>query len=192
MVDPSARQDQVHARGEGREKITVYPARRVITMDELPDATAVAVAGDRIVAGRHGRGPARRGNGGRHLRRRGGVRRADRPASASDPRRDHLTEVIAIGDWVPGPDVPASTSAADYRQRLAAAERRLSDPDEWLFSWGYHRLWHGPLDRARRWTRSARRPVVVWQRSCHEWFLNTAAIDALGLTARGHERPRPG
>ena len=33
------------------EKITVYPARRVITMDpELPDATAVAVAGDRIVA----------------------------------------------------------------------------------------------------------------------------------------------
>ena len=23
----------------------------------------------------------------------------------------------------------------------------------------------------------------MWQRSCHEWFLNTAAIDALGITA---------
>ena len=56
-------------------------------------------------------------------------------------------------------------------------------PDEWLFSWGYHKLWHGPLDRAALDAISTSRPIVVWQRSCHEWFLNTAAIEALGLTA---------
>lgn len=168
------------------EKITVYPARRVITMDpELPDATAVAVAGDRIVAV-------------------GTIKDLLDAGTVDDTFADavvcaglidqHLhpilgattlmTEVIAIEDWVlPDRTYPASTSAADYRQRLAAAERGLSDPDEWLFSWGYHRLWHGPLDRAALDAISTRRPVVVWQRSCHEWFLNTAAIDALGLTA---------
>ena len=168
------------------EKITVYPARRVITMDpELPDATAVAVAGDRIVAV-------------------GTIKDLLDAGTVDDTFADavvcaglidqHLhpilgattlmTEVIAIEDWVlPDRTYPAATSAADYRQRLAAAERGLSDPDEWLFSGGYHRLWHGPLDRAALDAISTRRPVVVWQRSCHEWFLNTAAIDALGLTA---------
>jgi len=60
---------------------------------------------------------------------------------------------------------------------------RAAPPVEWLFSWGYHALWHGPLDRAGLDAVSATRPIMVWQRSCHEFYLNTAAIDALGLTA---------
>ena len=177
------------------EKITVYPARRVITMDpELPDATAVAVAGDRIVAV-------------------GTIEDLLDAGTVDDTFADavvcaglidqHLhpilgattlmTEVIAIEDWVlPDRTYPASTSAADYRQRLAAAERRLSDPDEWLFSWGYHRLWHGPLDRAALDAISTRRPVVVWQRSCHEWFPQHGGHRRARADGRGHERPRPG
>ena len=95
-----------------------------------------------------------------------------------------MTEVIAIEDWVlPGRTFRAANGAADYRRRLVDADRRLSDPGEWLFSWGYHRLWHGDLDRSVLDTVSATRPIAVWQRSCHEWYLNSAAIATLGLTA---------
>lgn len=94
-----------------------------------------------------------------------------------------MTEVIAIEDWVlPGRTFRAANGAADYRRRLADADQRLTDPGEWLFSWGYHRLWHGDLDRSVLDTISRTRPIVVWQRSCHEWYLNSAAIAALGLS----------
>ncbi len=161
----------------------VYTARRVITMDDaVPDATAVAVRDGRIVA----------------------VGSADDLDGVVDDTfasavlvpgliDQHLhpilgattltTEVIAIEDWVlPGRTFPAAKSPEDYRRRLMEAERSLP-AGEWLFSWGYHGLWHGPLDRSVLDTVSANRPIMVWQRSCHEFYLNSAAISALGLTA---------
>jgi len=164
---------------------TVFTARRVITMDPaLPEGTAVAVTDGRI----------------------SGVGRAEELCDAGtvdDTFADavicaglidqHLhpilgattlmTEVIAIEDWqLPGKTYPAAHSAQEYRERLTTAAQQLSKSDDWLFSWGYHKLWHGPLDRAALDSISAARPIAVWQRSCHEWYLNSAAIDALGLT----------
>ncbi len=163
---------------------TVFTARKVITMDPAhPDATAVAVADGRVVAVGSP---------------------TDLIGEVDDTFADaillpglidqHLhpilgasslmTEIIAVEDWVlPHRTFPAAHSPEEYRRRLADACSALADPDEWLFSWGYHRLWHGDLNRSILDTVSATRPIVVWQRSCHEWFLNTAAIDALGLTA---------
>ncbi|MFN8070956.1 MAG: amidohydrolase [Mycobacterium sp.] len=164
---------------------TVFTARRIITMDpDIADAEAVAVRDGRIVAvGAAG----------------------DLGGEVDDTFADavlvpglidqHLhpilgattltTEVIAIEDWVlPGRTFPAAHSPEEYRARLAGAERALP-PGEWLFSWGYHALWHGPLDRTALDAVSATRPIMVWQRSCHEFFLNSAAITALGLTAEG-------
>ncbi len=164
---------------------TVFTARRVITMDPArPEATAVAVRDGRVT----------------------GVGAADELSVAGtldDTFADaiicaglidqHLhpvlgattlvTEVIAIEDWaLPDRTCPAAHSEAEYQQRLVAADRTLP-PGEWLISWGYHKLWHGPLDRARLDQVSASRPIVIWQRSCHEFFLNSAAIDALELRA---------
>jgi predicted amidohydrolase YtcJ len=94
------------------------------------------------------------------------------------------TAVIATEDWVlPEQTFPAAHSHDEYLARLRTAEAELDDPDEWLFSWGYHRLWHGTLDRSVLDTVSSTRPIGVWQRSCHEFFLNSAAIDTLGITA---------
>ncbi|MCB0933747.1 MAG: amidohydrolase [Mycobacterium sp.] len=164
---------------------TVFVARRIITMDpDIPDATAVTVTDGRIIAV-------------------GDLDKLGRDANVDHTFAEavicpglidqHLhpilgattlvTEVIAIEDWVlPNRTFPAARNADDYRQRLIEAERGLDDPDEWLFSWGYHKLWHGPLDRAALDAVSATRPIAVWQRSCHEFYLNTAAIKALGLT----------
>lgn len=171
---------------------TVFTARRIITMDPArPEATAVAVADGRIVAV----------GSPDELRGTGRVDQTFADAIVCPGLIDqHLhpilgattltTEVIAIEDWtLPGHDFPAAQSPQQYRDRLFAAEQRLR-PGDWLISWGYHALWHGPLDRTILDRVSTSRPIVIWQRSCHEFFLNTAAIDALGLTPEdmgGHD-----
>lgn len=93
------------------------------------------------------------------------------------------TEVIAPEAWVmPRRTFPAATTAEEYDERMRASHAGL-EPGEWLFSWGFHSLWHGQLSRARLDELVGDRPAAVWQRSCHEWYLNTAALEALEITA---------
>lgn len=92
------------------------------------------------------------------------------------------TEIIAPEDWnLPRRPQRAALSPGEYDDRLRAAHKSLG-PGEWLFTWGWHRLWHGELDRDRLDALVGDRPTAVWQRSCHEWILNTAALAAIGLT----------
>ncbi len=168
----------------------IYRTRSIITMDPArPRADAVAVAGNKIIAV-------------------GSVSEVsneigDREFVVVDQFSDHIlvpglidqhlhpllgastltTSVIAPEEWVlPHRTFAAATSAAEYDDRLDEAHRSL-ESGAWLFSWGYHGLWHGELSRARLDRIAGDRPTAVWQRSCHEWFLNSAAIDALGITA---------
>lgn len=93
------------------------------------------------------------------------------------------TEVIAPEAWVmPERTFPAATTAPEYDERMRASHASLA-PGEWLFSWGFHNLWHGELSRQRLDHLVGDRPAAVWQRSCHEWFLNTAALAELEITA---------
>lgn len=92
------------------------------------------------------------------------------------------TEVIAPEEWVmPTRTFAAATTPDDYDRRLAEAHQTLAG-DEWLFSWGYHSLWHGDLDRGRLDSIVGDRPAAIWQRSCHEWYLSSGAIAELELT----------
>ena len=183
------------------EPVSVLLASQIITMDSgRPNARAVAVRGSRIVTV-------------------GSLEEVtsalrDEPFSI-DRTHEHdvilpglidqhlhpflgattlTTEVIATEDWhLPSRTFPAANSESEYRARLAAADAAIEDPDEWLFSWGYHSLWHGPLDRSVLDSISATRPIGIWQRSCHEFYMNTAAIDALGWNwprARRSSGPR--
>ena len=170
--------------------VTIFTAGKVLTMERSnPEATAVAVAGKRILAA----GSLDE------------VKAAldDSPFIVDQTFEDkvilpgfidqHLhpflgaltlaTEVVATEDWVlPGRTFKAANSASEYEARLNAADAAMKDPKEWLFSWGYHALWHGKLDRKLLDGISTTRPIMVWQRSCHEFYLNSAAIQALGLT----------
>ncbi len=171
------------------DRIVVYLARKIVTMHAgCPTATAVAVRGDRIVAvGSLDEVTAALG---------------DMPYDVDRSLADHVvlpglidqhlhpilgattlaTEVIATEDWVlPDHTFPAAHSHDEYVARLRAAERAITDPDEWLFSWGYHSLWHGELNREVLDSVSDSRPIAIWQRSCHEFYLNTAALDAFGM-----------
>ena len=164
----------------------------IVTLDERrPTATAVAIQGDRIVAvGDLDDVIASLG---------------DQPHAIDDTLGDRIvlpglidqhlhpilgattlaTEVVATEDWVlPDRTYPAAHSHDEYIARLTQAERAMADAGDWLFSWGYHRLWHGELNRDVLDTISDTRPIGVWQRSCHEFYFNTPALRRLGLFDR--------
>lgn len=172
------------------QETVVYVAARFDTMEpDRPTATAVAVRGPRIIAV----GSLEEVTAGLP----DGSYRVDESLTKTYVTPglidQHLhpilgastlmTEVISTEDWVlPGRTYPAARSPKEYLDRLTAAHEGLSDPTEWLFSWGYHALWHGPISRSVLDGISSTRPIGIWQRSAHEWYLNSAAIQALGLT----------
>lgn len=91
-------------------------------------------------------------------------------------------EVIAPEEWiVPGKVWKKAVEPREYLSRLREAIQS-EQSDDWFFTWGYHQYFHGPLDRQTLDSISGMRPVAVWHRSCHEFYLNTAALNALGLT----------
>jgi len=168
-------------------EIVVYPAKKVITMERSnPQATAVAVMGRQILLAAS---PAE-------------VETfiGDRPYRVDDtfaakvilpglidqhlhPLLGALTlavEVIAPEDWiVPGKVWQKACGPQEYMDRLRTA---LADGGNgWFFTWGYHQYFHGPLERQALDAISSTRPIAVWHRSCHEFYLNTAALNALGL-----------
>jgi predicted amidohydrolase YtcJ len=63
----------------------------------------------------------------------------------------------------------------DYLRRLQVIHQSL-ETGEPLLSWGYHKIWHGDLNRSILDQVSSERPIIIWQRSYHEMFVNSAAL----------------
>ncbi|MEY2968928.1 MAG: hypothetical protein RIQ64_1555 [Actinomycetota bacterium] len=178
-------------------RTVVYTARTIITMDVVrPRAEAVAVRDGRVVAiGDFSEVAAAIGADYRL------DSRFESNVLVAGLIDQHLhpmlgattltTEVIAPEDWcLPRVIHRSADSEAEYDLRMSAANERLA-PGEWLFSWGYHSLWHGKMDRARLDRLTSDRPTAVWQRSCHEWFLNSAALATIGMTRESCEGHGP-
>ena len=168
-------------------QLTVYPARKIVTMDpSMPTATVVAVRDDRIVAV--------------------GTMDTLRPwldayeYEIDDRLEDkvllpgfidpHLhpslassllarNEIVTPEDWVlPTGLIKGVTDRASYLARLGELVDRDKDSEEAFFTWGWNSYWHGALTRQDLDAISATRPIVVTQRSAHELILNTAALEA--------------
>ncbi len=176
----------------GMSEVRIMRARRFHTMEPgFPTADAVAVRGDRILAV---------GSFDTVVTALGDV-----PYEVDDTLSEYVVlpglidqhlhpltgaaalsmEIVSTEDWVlPDHTATAAHSAQEYLARLRAAEQALTDAGstEWLLTWGYHPLWHGPLDRSVLDQISTTRPILVWHRSCHEVYLNTPAIDTAGVT----------
>lgn len=181
--------------GETPTPVTVYVARKVITMEPgLPDATAVAVAGGRIV------GVGSVDTMQDWIDRRGG--HVDRTLEDKilmpgliDPHvHPSLPAVVtqfpflAPDDWeLPNGSYPAATTPEQYEAALKGqAEDYFSDPEREegvpFISWGYHQLWHGPMNRKKLNEWFGDKPAMVWHRSFHELIGNDAAFSALGAS----------
>ena len=173
-----------------KSALVIYTAREIVTLDPArPIAQAVSVRGDRIV----GVGSLE------EIREAAGGEPHTVDATFADQvivpgliaQHDHpllaaltmTSEIIAIEDWV----LPQGTSKAaknreEYLQRLAEANARLADPNKVLVTWGYHQYFHGPLAKKDLDAIGATRPIIVWHRSAHEFYLNSAAEQKFGIT----------
>ena len=170
-------------------EVVVYVAQTILTQDpNQPRAEAIAVAGDRILAVGTFDDVC--------------IVLGDQPFRVDETLADkvilpglieqHLhpilsalsltAEVIANDDWdLPGRTAKGAQTPEAYRQRLRDAVTAWSS-DDIFFSWGYHSYWHGALTRTDLDAMSADKPMAIWHRSCHEFILNSAALEVLGLT----------
>ncbi len=177
--------------GQSLPRITIYSGREIITLDpDRPSATAVAVLGDRILAVGSVEDLKAAAGGQPYVIDDTFADKVITPGLIA--QHDHplltgltmVSEIIAIEDWVlPSGLVPAAEDPTAYRARLSDANARLANPAELLVTWGYHPVFHGPLTRSDLDLLSTTRPVIVWHRSAHEFFVNSKALAAYGIDA---------
>ncbi len=90
--------------------------------------------------------------------------------------------VIAPEEWkLPTKTWPAVTNHDDYIAALTAQEKAMKDPNEVLWTWGFNNFFHGELSRQELDKISDTRPIGVWHRSAHEFYVNSAFIKKFGL-----------
>ncbi len=167
--------------------IEVFRARKVITMNpSWPEASLVAVKNGQIMAVGNEEALS--------------VWRQQEDITARDDFADsvlmpglidpHLhpmmaavllpMQFITAMEWrLPWEQVAATTTPDAYLDRLrqyAAAD--VATP---FFTWGYHSHWHGDMNRQLLDELFGNRPAVVWQRSFHEVYLNSAMIRQLNI-----------
>jgi predicted amidohydrolase YtcJ len=95
---------------------------------------------------------------------------------------DHHTHILAFAaarsSVQCGPKAAANVD--EFRATLSTASS-TRQPGDWLRGVGYHESIAGHLDRFVLDALVPNRPVRIQHRSGHAWFLNTAALQALGL-----------
>ena len=84
-------------------------------------------------------------------------------------------------DWrFPDREVAAVQGEKPYRQALKDGVAK-SNKDSWFLTWGYHQYFHGDMSRSFLDSISIDQPIIVWHRSFHELFANTAALRIMAI-----------
>lgn len=170
--------------------VTIYTAKEIVTLDPAkPSAEAVAVVNGRILLVGSLEDVQGILKGQRHTVDTtfsdqvivpGFIAQHDHPLLAA---LTMSSEILSIEDWVlPSGTVPAVKDKKDFIDRLTKAVGQRTDPAEPVVSWGYHPAFYGPLTREDLDAISSTQPILVWGRSCHEMTLNSAALEAGGVT----------
>jgi predicted amidohydrolase YtcJ len=179
------------------DDLVIYTAKKIITMEAaMPEATAVAVSGSRIVAV-------------------GSLETLKPWTDARNTRIDRSLEnkvlmpgfidphvhpslpavltqfpFLAPDDWsLPTGEFPGALTQEAFEKRLKTLVADHRDPAIPFIAWGYHPLWHGEVYRAQLNQWFPETPVMLWHRSFHELIGNDAAFELLGVTeadTRGH------
>lgn len=174
---------------------TIYTAREIVTLDPArPAATAVAVVNGRILwAGSLDEVKAILGSQpytiddsfSGHVLVPGFIAQHDHPVLAA---LTMSSEILSIEEWVlPDRTVPAVTDKQDFMERLSHAVAAAPPSGEAVLSWGYHPGFFGRLTKADLDTISTTKPIVVWGRSCHEMYFNSATMTRAGINDAVYE-----
>lgn len=170
------------------EPMTVFEARRIVTMERsFPHARFMAVADGTVLAVANRMEDLAAWTSGREVRH--DRRFADKILFPGliDPHIHPMQSAVMLGmpflapdEWhLPSGHWDSLLSQDAYRARLARLV--AESPADPLICWGHHELFHGPLDRTILDAIAPDRALLVWQRSFHEIFANTAALAWMGL-----------
>ena len=92
------------------------------------------------------------------------------------------SQVISFEDWqLPHQLFPKAVNQEQYLARLKTLVGQHENKDELFLSWGYHELWHGKLTREMLDEISPDIPIAIWQRSCHEFIINSKGLELFGI-----------
>jgi len=170
--------------------LTVFTARMIRTMDpSLPTANAIAVRDGRIVevGTIESLQPWLR-----HHEHVIDDRFADSvllPGFIDPHVHPAMMSLLLAAHWItpepwdlPGRDIPATEGRDAYLARLSeliAADGSGAEGDaasEPFVTYGYHAQFHGEISRSDLDAITTDRPLIVWQRSFHELWVNTPAL----------------
>ena len=177
--------------GASSSPVTIYAAKRIITMDaKMPSARLVAVADGVILGVANSLAALKRQLGERAFQVDNRFENAVLMPGLIDPHVHPIQSAIMLNlpfvapeDWVlPSGTFKGAQNRAEYHKRLQE-ELARSDANPFI-CWGHHELFHGPIDRAALDLIAPDRQIIIWQRSFHEVILNSAAMRAWGFEER--------
>ncbi len=169
------------------EGITLFKVKELVTLSEQK-GNAVAIKGQRIIA------VGEFDVLSRQFEKQGVTLNTEFKESVFVPgfinQHDHpwlaaitlSSNVVSFEDWVlPHRTYQKAVTEQEYKQRLSALVAEHKDKDELFLSWGYHKLWHGELTREILDEISSEIPIAIWQRSVHEFIINTKGLELFGI-----------
>lgn len=169
--------------------IEVFLAKKIITMNpSWPTGTAIAVRDGEILGVGDAGDFEAWAEGGEPLVVREDFADKVLMPGLIDPHLHPLMAAVLLPmrfitamEWrFPWETVAATTTPEAYQAALQSADKALG-PGEFFFTWGYHSHWHGDMSRQLLDQIFGDRPAVVWQRSFHEVYLNSAMMTELGM-----------
>jgi predicted amidohydrolase YtcJ len=93
------------------------------------------------------------------------------------------TQFATPFDWnFPWGKMTAVRGHEAFMAKVKEYDAAMKNPTEQLIVWGYMEPFHGSMSRKELDAISTTRPIMVWQYSAHEMFLNTAALKSFGVT----------
>ncbi|MFL2986509.1 MAG: amidohydrolase [Candidatus Poriferisodalaceae bacterium] len=176
-------------------EITVFTARRIRTMEaSMPTAEAVAVRDGSVVevgtleslspwlnAYDHEIDDTFRD----HVIMPGFIDPHLHPSMAAVLLPMEFTTVV---EWdLPWSEIGAVGGRVELLDRLIELDAEL-EPENPLFAWGHHPIWHGEVDREALNGISSTRPVIVWHRGYHSLVVNDACYRWMGIDLEAARR----
>lgn len=75
-----------------------------------------------------------------------------------------------------------------FMDRITVLAKEYETKGSVLYAWGYFKPYHGVITRKDLNNISTKVPIVIWQRSCHEFIMNDVALNYFGMTQKSFEK----
>jgi len=91
-------------------------------------------------------------------------------------------DIVAPHEWrMPHKTYPGVSGKENYLKAVKAIIDSKEDRNKTVLIWGYHKSWHGQLTLKDLDKVTGEVPTIIWQRSTHEIYLNTACAKKYGV-----------